>query len=227
MDAATWSNVLQESFQNVSNTVIAYVPLLLIALLILLIGWALGALAGRIVAQIIESIKLDIALKRAGVDEILRRGDIVLNSGHFFGALVKWFVIIVFLVAALEVLNLTQVTAFLETVVLGYIPRVIVAVLVILIAAILGDVMQRIVTASVQTAELKSAALVGKITKWAIWIFAILVALDQLGIDITFLHTAFTGFIVAVSLALGISFGLGGQEAAARFIENTRDELKK
>jgi len=223
----SWSSVLEQSFQNVSDIVIRYVPQLIVAILILLIGWILGALLGRVVAQIIRSIKLDEALKRAGVADVLRKGDIALNSGRFLGELVKWFIIIVFLVAALDVLKLEQVTLFLNTVVLGYLPQVIVAALIILIAAVVGDVMGRFVSASAQTAELKQSALAGKVTRWAIWIFALLIALDQLGVDTTFIHTAFTGIIVALSLGIGIAFGLGGQETAARMIEKTVRDLEK
>lgn len=226
MRGETWSNVLEESFQSVSDKLIQFLPQLVIAVLILLIGWILGVLLGRVVSEIIRSVKLDDALKRAGVAEVLRKGDIVLNSGRFVGTLIKWFIIVIFLVAALDILHLQQVTEFLDRV-LGYLPQVIVAVFIVLIATILGDVMGRIVTASAQAADLQKAVLVGKATKWTIWIFAILIALDQLGVDTTFIHTAFTGLIVAISLALGISFGLGGQATAARFIERTEDELKK
>jgi len=225
MPVETWSNVLVASFQNVWSGVVEFMPQIVIAIIILLIGWIIGALLGRVVEQIMRSLKLDSALKRAGVDDVLSRASIVLDSGRFIGALVKWFIIVIFLVAALDVLRLEQVTDFLREVVLTYLPQVIVAVLILLIAAVIGDVMQRVVTASAKTAEIKFAALAGKITKWAIWIFAILVALDQLGIATTFVQTLFTGVVVALSLAAGLAFGLGGKDAAARLIEKTRDEI--
>ena len=220
-----WGDVLATSFQNLWYGVVQYVPNLIIAIVILLVGWIIGALLGRVVAQIIRSLKVDQALRKAGVEDVLQKGGIVLDSGHFIGTLVKWFVIIVFLVAALDVLQLTQVTFFLQDVVLMYLPRVIVAVLILLAAAVIGDVMQRIVTTSAKTAEIKVANLLGKVTKWAIWIFAILVALDQLGIAAGFAQTIFTGVVVAISLALGLAFGLGGKDVAAKFIEKTRDEV--
>jgi small-conductance mechanosensitive channel len=220
----TWSSVLTESFQNLGRAVIYFLPNLVIAILIVILGWALGALVGRIVARIIRSLRLDEGLRRAGVEDVVKRGGISLNTGKFVGKLVEWFIIIVFLVAAFDVLGLTQVTIFLQQVVLNYIPQVIVAVLILLVAGVLGDFMQKLVTTSSRTAEVRTAHLLGNVTKWAIWIFAILVALSQLGIADDFIHTLFTGFVVALSLALGLSFGLGGQDAAARFIEKTRNE---
>lgn len=221
----TWGNVLSNSFRNLWDGVITFVPQLVIAVLILVIGWLIGALVGRVVSQIIRSLRVDEGLRKAGVEDTLARGGIVLNSGGFVGALVKWFIILVFLVAALDVLKLTQVNEFLQGVVLFYLPQVIIAVLILLLAAVIGDVMQKVVTTSAKTAEIRSARFLGNFTKWAIWIFAILAALFQLNIASTFIQTVFTGVVVALSLAVGLAFGLGGQEAAARFIEKTRQEI--
>lgn len=221
----TWGNVLTMSFQNLWQGIVSFAPSLIIAILIVVIGWLIGALIGRVISQVVRSLKVDQALRKAGVEEALSRGGIMLNSGGFLGGLVKWFVIVVFFVAAFDVLGLSQVNSFLSAVVLQYLPQVIVAVLILLVAAIIGDVMQRIVVTSARAAELHSARLLGSVTKWAIWIFALLAALYQLGIAATFIQTIFTGVVVALSLALGLSFGLGGQEAAARFIEKMRSEI--
>lgn len=223
----TWSDVLTDSFQNLGRAVVYYLPNIVIAILIVVLGWALGALVGRVVARIVNTMKLDEALRRAGIDDVVKRGGLTLNTGRFLGALVKWFVIIVFLVAAFDVLGLHQVNVFLQQVVLGYLPQVIVAVLILLVGGVLGDFMQRVVTTSSRTAEVRTAHLLGNIAKWAIWVFAFLVALSHLGIAEEFITTLFTGVVVAISLALGLSFGLGGQEAATRFIERTRNEISR
>ncbi len=221
----TWGAVLTQSFQDLWTGVITFVPNLVVAILIIVIGWLIGALIGRVVAQIIRSLKIDEVLRKSGVEDVLSRGGINLNSGVFLGDLVKWFIIVVFLVAAFDVLHLTQVNQFLQGVVLYYLPQVIIAVLILLLAAVIGDVMQRVVTASARTAEIKAARFLGSFTKWAIWIFGILAALLQLNIAAAFIQTLFTGVVVALSLAFGLSFGLGGQEAAARFIEKTKEEI--
>lgn len=225
MTLDTWTVVLQSSFQDMWTGVLNFVPNLIIAILIIIIGWLIGLILGRVVDQIITSLKVDQALKRAGVDATLQKGGIMLNSGAFVGALVKWFFIVVFLVAAFDVLGLVQVNVFLQQVVLLYLPRVIIAVLVLLVAGVLGDVLKRVVASSAKTAGFKSANFLGNVSLWAVWIFGILVALSHLGIAQGFVQTIFTGFIVALSLALGLSFGLGGQDAAARFIEKTRQEI--
>lgn len=222
----TWSAGLRDSFDGLWSGVVSFIPNLIVAIVIFVVGWAIGSLLGQVVNQIIKSLKIDNLLRSAKVDEVLKRAGFNLDSGRFVGDLVEWFIIIVFLVASLDVLGLTQVTSFLNQVVLLYLPQVIVAVLILLVAVVIASAMQRVVVGAAMAAGVKSANFLGSVTKWAIWIFAVLMALFQLGIAAPFVQTLFTGFIVALSLAFGLSFGLGGQQAAAGFIETVREEIK-
>ena len=225
MIVQTWLDVLQQSFYALLSGVISFIPALLFAIVIFVVGWVVGVLLGKVVDQVIRAARIDQALKSAGVDDVVSRAGFALDSGAFLGALVKWFVIVVFLVASLQVLGLTQVNLFLQQIVLFYIPQVIVAVLIILVAAVLADVVQNVVTGAARAAGIASAGVAGTVARWAIWIFAILAALQQLQIAPGLVQTLFTGVVVALSLAFGLSFGLGGQDAAGRFIERVRGQM--
>ncbi|MBI5134491.1 MAG: hypothetical protein HZA81_03885 [Candidatus Taylorbacteria bacterium] len=222
----TWGNTISGAFQGIWSGTIEFLPNLIAAVVIFIIGWIVGALVGKLIAHLIRAIKLDAALEQAGFGNVVKRAGVNLNSGAFVGGLVKWFVIVAFLVAAFDVLGLTQVNMFLQQVVLLYLPQVIVAVLILLVSVVIADVLSRIVASSAKAANVRSANFLGAVTKWAIWIFALLAALVQLGIAVGFIQTLFTGVVVALALAFGLAFGLGGQEAAARWIERTRDEIK-
>jgi hypothetical protein len=226
MFLTTWADVLQSAFVGLFYGLVAFIPELVVAIIIFVIGWLVGAGLGRVVAQVVDALRVDQALRQAGVERVLDRAGIRMNAGAFLGALVKWFFIVVFLLAALDVLHLTVVSTFLATVVLGYLPQVIAAVLILLVAAVVADVMQKVVAGSARAANLASANFLGAVTKWAIWIFAILAALAQLQVAAVFVQTLFTGVVVALALALGLSFGLGGQAAAARYIERVREQIK-
>ncbi|HVX90193.1 MAG TPA: hypothetical protein VHC20_00965 [Candidatus Paceibacterota bacterium] len=226
MFLTTWAQVLQASFESLLFGLVSFIPNLVVAIIIFVIGWLIGVGIGRVVAQVITALKIDQALRSAGVDRVVERAGFTLNSGAFLGFLVKWFFIVVFLVAALDVLHLTVVTAFLSTVVLGYLPQVIAAVLILLVAAVIAQAAERVVAGSARAAHLTSANLLGSVAKWAIWVFAVLAALDQLEVAPAFVQTLFTGVIVAIALAVGLSFGLGGQVAAARYIEKVREQVK-
>lgn len=226
MPLQTTGAVLANSLQNLWAGVIGFLPELIVALVIFVVGWVIAALLARAVEQIVGAVKLDSALRGAGMEAALTRAGFTLNSGRFVGELVKWFIIVVFLVAALDVLRLDQVTLFLRQVVLGYLPQVIVAVLIMLVAVVIAEAMRKVVVGSAKAANIQSAGFLGAVTKWAIWIFALLAALLQLGIAVTFLQTLFTGVVVALSLAFGLAFGLGGQQAAGRYLEHLQSEMK-
>jgi len=202
-----------------------FIPNLIVAIIIVLIGWGIGVIVCKAIEQFIRAIKFDHALRKAGFEMVVQKAGLTLNSGKFIGKIIEYFIVIVFLIAAFNVLGLTQVTSFLQQIVLGYLPQLIVAILILLVGSVVGDVMGRIVRHTSRTAGLHSSGILGAVTKWGIWIFAILVALSQMGVASAFIQTLFTGFVVAVSLALGLSFGLGGQAAASRTIERVSSEI--
>jgi len=212
-----------DSFQGIGAGVVEFLPKFIIVISILILGWAAGAILGRAISQIIKSIKFDKVLQRAGVEDVLSRAGFRLDSGAFLGALVRWFIIVVFLVAALDILGLDRVNVFLQEVVLGYLPQVIIAVLILLIAAVVADSMQKIVIGSTKAAGIQSAHFLGVVARWSIWVFASLIALSQLGIAPQFMYTLFTGFVGMLALAGGLAFGLGGRDIAAKYM----DDLKK
>jgi|SRR3989344_208490 len=220
-----WAVVFTTAFQDMWSGIVDFVPRLVVALIIFIIGWVLGVALGRVVAQIFRAVKLDNLLRSIGTEELLSRAGFKLDSGAFLGGLVKWFVIVIFLIASVDVLGLTQVNIFLRDVVLGYLPNVIVAALILIVAAVVAEAMQKIVVGSAKAANIGSAHFMGGIARWAIWIFAILAALSQLGIAGAFAQTLFTGLIAMLAIAAGLAFGLGGKEAAGRFIERLRGDI--
>lgn len=217
-------DALTQSLFGVWNGIASFLPWLILAVVIFVIGWILAILVERLIEAAFKAIKVDSLLKGAGVEGIVTRSGYKLNSGLFVGSLVKWFVIVVALVAAFDVLGLNQVNVFLQGVVLAYLPRVIVAVLVLMIAVIIGDAAQKLIIASARAAQVKSAAFLGKVAKWAIWIIAILTALDKLGLSGRPVDEIFTGVVAAAAIAIGLSFGLGCKEQAGKLVEKiTRD----
>ncbi|MFC1625368.1 hypothetical protein ACFL1O_00605 [Patescibacteria group bacterium] len=219
-----WSDILMASFQSLWLGVADFLPRLVLAIIVFVIGWIIALTLGRLASQIIGFFKIDKVLQRTGIEEPLARGGLRLNSGAFIGGLVKWFFLVVFLLASFDILGLDQIKGFLRDV-LVYLPNVIVATLILLAAALLADVLQRVVVSSAKAAKLMSASLLGGVVKWSIWLFAILTALYHLGIAGPFVQTLFTGFIAMLSIAGGLAFGLGGRDAASKFIEKLRGDI--
>ncbi len=214
-----------DSFRALGPSIASFSIRLIIALAIFIVGYIVGSFINKLIQHLFKKINVDTYLRSTGIDETLRRGGVTLNSGAFIGALVKYFIIVVFLIAAFQVVGLNQVTIFLQQVVVAYLPQVIIAVLILLAAVVIGDVMQKIVRAASASAGIRQAPILGSITKWAIWIFAILTVLVQLGIGADLIRILFTGIVVAFSLALGLSFGLGGQNHASDLIQKMKKEM--
>lgn len=225
MTLNTWTEILVSSFESVLEGVLGVIPNLIVALIVVLLGWVVGAGLSKVVEQVIKSVKLDKALASAGVDSLVSKAGFKLNSGRFLGELIKWFTIVVFLITAFDILGLNQVNDFLTGVVVGYIPQVFAAVLILLVAVVIADALQKTVVASAKAADMRSANFLGSVTKWSILVFATLAALVQLGIGAIFIQTLFTGVVVALSVAFGLSFGLGGRDAASEVITKMRKEI--
>lgn len=214
-----WGEVFSQSLLGLWYGFINFVPGLLGAIILFIVGWMVGSVLGKLVARGIAALKIDNLFESAGAQEVMTRMGMKLSVGKFFGIIVKWFIIIVFLMASLQIVGLTQVNDFLRLAVVPYLPKVIIATIVLIIATILADAMKKVVKASAQAANIRSANMLGSITLYAIWIFAFVIALSELGIATAFMQILFTGLIAALAIALGLAFGLGGKEAASRAVE--------
>jgi hypothetical protein len=220
----TWSEVFQVSLQGLWYGFVATFPKILLAVIIFILGWIVATTLGKIITSAIDALKLDKLFKSAGAEEVFARGGIRLHIGKFFGELVKWFIVIVFLVASLNILNLDQVTQFLQQV-LAYIPQIIIAALILVSGTILADFVRKLVSGGAAVANVRSAKMLGSIAYYAIWILAIVTAFDKLGIFGYFGQIIFTGLVVMLALAFGLAFGLGGKDAASRWVNRISEDL--
>ena len=220
----SWSQVFLLSLQGLWYGFIETFPRILLAIIIFIIGWIVATTLGKLVMMAIDALKLDRAFKNTGVDEALARAGWKLHIGAVLGWLVKWFLITVFLIASLNILHLDQVTVFLQQV-LAYIPQVIIAALVLVAGTVLADFVRKLISGSAAIANVRSAKMLGSIAYYAIWILALVTALDKLGIFGYFGQILFTGLVVMIALAFGLAFGLGGKEVAGRWITRLSDDM--
>lgn len=220
----SWYEVFQLSLQGLWYGFVATVPKIILAIVVFIIGWIVASTLGKVVMTAIDALKLDRLVRNAGAEDAFNRAGVRLHIGKFFGELVKWFIIIVFLVASLNILNLDQVTLFLQAV-LAYIPQVIIAALILVAGTILADFVRKLVAGSAAAANVRSARMLGSIAYYAIWVLAIVTALDKLGIFNYFGQIIFTGLVLMIAIALGLAFGLGGKDAASRWINRLSEDL--
>jgi len=217
-----WSTITLEALQNTWQGFLLFLPRLLGSIIVFVIGWLVATGVGRLIAEILKRLKFNQIFERTGWREALSKAELKVNPSEFVGGICKWILVIVFLLASVEILGFVQFADFLSDV-LGWLPNLIVAVAIFVVAIILTDILEKVIKAGAKKMELGYTGFLGTSVRWAIYIFAGLAILLQLGITPTIINTLVMGFVGMISLAFGLAFGLGGKDAAAKMIE----ELKR
>jgi len=225
MIVQNWTDVIVGSLQNLWIGFANFVPNLIAAIIVLIIGLIVAAGLGALVEKIFESLRLDQFLEKLGLKPFFERAGLRLRASYFLGRLVYWFIVIAFLLAVAQTLGLYALATFL-TAVVNYLPNVIAAVLIMLAALVLASFLRRVVVASVLSAKLRAAQFLGSLTWWAVVVFGLLAALQQLNIAASIIQTLVTGFIAMLALAGGLAFGLGGRDYAAHLVGRLRDHTE-
>lgn len=216
-----------DSVTKLWGQVIEFIPTLIGAILILLIGLIVAWLLEKLVERVVYYLRLDSVLKKAELESYFERANIRLNIGVFFGKIVYWFVILGSFITIGKLLGFTAFNEFLDNVINVFIPGLIVAVLIMLVAMVVANFLRQLVAAGIASAKMNHAKGLGALTWWAVVILGFLTALQQIGIDTKLIDTIILYMVQALTLGAGLAFGLGGKEHAARFLSKWGEEMKK
>lgn len=223
----TWGDVFNASLQELWWGFIMFTPKLLVAIILFIVGWVLGSLIARAFEHVFTALKVDRLFQSIGAEAFFRRAGMNLNVGYFIGQVVRWFVILVFLLPSLALVGLDDIAFFLRDDVLGFLPKVVVAALILIIATFVSEAISRTIAAGAKTMNVTSANMLGAIAKYAVWVFAFIIALGQLGVAEDYMRTLFAGIVGLLALGGALAFGLGGKDAAARFLGKLSDEMSQ
>ena len=220
----TWGDAVFLSLSNALNAFLAAIPLVIGALLIIIIGWLIASAVARLVTEV---------LRRAGADRLFAEhgGNVYgertrqIKPSVVAGELVKWLIRLVFLVAAANVLGMTQVSELLNDVLL-WIPNLIVAAVILLVAPLLARFVRGAIEVGAGEMGFSNAPLLGRIAEIAIVAFAVVIAINQIGIAANLVNTLFIGLVAALALAFGLAFGLGGRDVAAQLTQSWYDQSR-
>ena len=220
-----WYSVTFEALKGLWQAFLMFIPKLVGAIIIFIIGWFISIGVGKLISEILKRIKFNQIFEKGVWKDALEKAEFKIDASGFIGAICKWILVIVFLVAAVEILGLAQFADFLIKV-LAYLPNVIVAALIFVVAVIISDILEKLVRAVVEGVRVGYGQVVGAIVRWSIWVFAVLAILIQLKIAPVLLQNLFIGFVALLAIAGGIAFGLGGKEVAAELLQNLKKKLK-
>jgi hypothetical protein len=200
-----WATITLEALQGAWQGFLLFLPRLIGAFIVFIAGWLIALLIGKLITEILKKLKLDRFFERTGWKEALEKAEIKVTASQFIGEIFKWILVIVFLFIAVEILGLTQFAEFLKRIVL-WLPNLIVAVAIFVVAIIVADILEKIIRASVKKMELGYGGFFGTLVKGAIYVFAVLAILLQLGVTPQIVNALIFGLIGTISLALGLAF---------------------
>lgn len=194
------------------------IPNIIGALLLLTIGWWIAGIIGKLVTKLCRAIRVDTVADRIGVNGFLTQSGTKLRASNILGEVVTWVIRLVFIEMAAEQLGMPQVSQIINQV-LGFVPNIIVAAVILGVGAFFGNLLAGIVRGGASEARIGNPDLLAKLTSGAVLAFAIIAALNELNIAPVVVDTLYIGLVAALALALGLAFGLGGRDTAARLTE--------
>jgi len=196
----------------------AFLPRLLIALVVVIGGWMVAKVARFAVTKALRAVNFNILTERSGLDGFLRQGGVSGDTTTIFGTLVYWLVILAALLIAFNGLGLTYITDLLSRV-MWFVPNVFVALLVLAFGSYFARFLGDTVRVYFRNIKRQDAIFFGKLTQWAVMAFVILIALDQVKVGGDIIRQSFLVILGGVVFAFALAFGLGGKDWAAERIE--------
>jgi len=221
-----WAEITRESLVSFWQGFLGFIPSLIGAIIVFVLGWIIAVWVGKIVAGVLKKLKIDKAFEKGTWRKALAKADLKVDVAGFIGIIAKWALVIVFLQISVEILGWAAFAVFLKDVLI-WLPNVIIAALIFVVAVIIADIVEKIVKTSVEGIKAGYGQVISMIAKWSIWVFAILAILYQLGIAPALMETLFFGIVAMLAIAFGLAFGLGGREVAAEILQDLKKKLKE
>jgi small-conductance mechanosensitive channel len=199
------------------NEVLLFLPRLLTFAVILVVGYFVARIVRALLTKGLRAVHFDNIANRAGVTRTLELAGTRMDAAAVLGAIAFWWLFLIFIEMAVNALGLTEVTAFINAI-LGYLPNVFVAILILIVGSLLANVVAGIVRGAAGSAGLSTSGLLANVARWAILVFAFLAALTQLNVAQSLIFILFAAFVGMVALAGGLALGLGGVDSARGLI---------
>jgi Conserved TM helix len=218
MQARSAAGTLRAAAADALDTIVTLLPRLLGFVLVLAVGWVLSYLLGRGVTAVLHAIRFDDLARRSGLTGLAERLGIQAEGTKIVTVLAQWAVRLITLVVAFDLLDLPAIAVILQRLLL-WLPNLAVAIVVLLLGGLAANALAGLVRRSAQGARIGSPDLLATVTQVTVWVFAVVIAVGQLGIARTVVNAVVIGLVGAVALASGLAFGLGGRDRAARLLD--------
>jgi len=214
-----WGQALLASLSGALALFFGAIPKILGFIIILIVGWIIASLIEKAIAALLRTVNFNGLAERSGFTGFVKKSGAGTDAAGLIGAIGKWFVRLIALVVAFDALGLPAVSDVLRQLLL-WLPNLVVALVALIIGGIAAGALSRIVRGAAAEAGLGNPDLLARIASIAVWTFAVIIAVNQIGIATTLVNTLFTAAIGAIALALGLAFGLGGRDTAGEIVRS-------
>lgn len=212
-----WSDAMFTSLAAALALFFAAIPKILAFVVIVVAGWFLASLVERGLAAMLRGVRFNELARRAGLTDFVQKMGLDTDPAGLIGLVAKWFVRLIALVVGFDALGLPAVSEVLQQLLL-WLPNLVVALMVLVIGGLAARAFGNLVRGTASEAGLDNAQFLAKLASTVVWVFATLVAVNQLGIATELVNILFTAVVGALALGLGLAFGLGGRETAAEIL---------
>src|SRR5215208_1356928 len=214
-----WSAALMTSLAAAMAMFFSAIPKVLGFLIIVIVGWFIASLVEKGVAAILRAIKFNDLAQRSGLADFVARMGTHTDSAGLIGLIVKWFIRLIALVVAFDALGLPAVSDVLRQLLL-WLPNVVVAMVVLVIGGLAARALGNLVRGATSEAGMGNPDVLARVASITVWGFAIVVAVNQIGVATELVNTLFMAFVGAFALGAALAFGLGGRDTAAEIVRN-------
>jgi hypothetical protein len=222
----TWSESLILFGSQAMAGVLAYVPRIAAALLILIIGGTIAKAVRSLTVRVMKSIKVSSAIEKTPIEHFLKNADFAQKIEEIIGTIIYWLVMLVVIHTAVSVMGLASLSLLLERVLI-FLPKIVAAVIILFFGILLAGVVEGLVKGAIRSIDGRSAMILGKVSSYLVVTIAILAAISELGIARDFILILFVGFVSTVTIGLGLAIGLGAKDLVATLLAHWHDNLKR
>lgn len=213
-----WGEAVLVSVTTALQNFLGFLPALIGALIVLILGWIIAGLLAGLVERGLVAVGFERASQSTGIAGFIQKSGSGWTASKAVAEIVKWFIRLIAIQAAASILGLTQVSQIINAILL-WLPNLVVAIAIIVVAALIANFVAGIVRGATAEMGFGTPDLLANIARYAIIVFAVIAAVNQLGIAATVVNTLFIGAVAAVAIATGLAFGIGGQNVAAQITQ--------
>lgn len=226
MNIMAWQGALTSAWNSAIGTVFYITPQVIGAIIVGVLGIVLGNWVKAVTIKSLQMLRFESLIKNSKFKAFLVKAEVTDKVEEVIGSILKWLIVLTFFIAATNIVGLSAVSMVLSGV-LGYIPNVISAAIVLALGVLIAGIVEGVVKGALASLDLKTSRLMGKVASYTVVTISTLAAFSELKIASGFINILFIGFVSMLALGIGLAIGLGAKDVVGQALSDWYKELKR